>query len=273
MFKKKGILLISDRLSPAVFHGFSTREGGVSRLPHTARMNVAEGHGDSPETVRENIGILARAVSEGTLGADRVICAPQIHSDRIRTVTIADAGTGVTLPAGEAGDGFCTDRPGVLLMVRTADCVPILFSAHRPDGSPLAAAVHAGWRGTVAGIAPKAVERLLAMGADLATVRAAVGPAIHSCCFQVQSDFAEAVKAARGSDFAKRHIKERNGSLYGDLLSMNRELLLEAGLTDKQIDLCPFCTVCDPETFHSHRASGGKRGAMGALIGIKPTNL
>ena len=233
-------------------------------------MNVAEGHGDPVETVRENIEILAREVSDGALGADRVVCAPQIHSDRIRYVTESEAGSGVLLPPGEPGDGFCTDRPGILLMVRTADCVPVLFSASRADGTPLAAAVHAGWRGTVAGIAPKAVERLLEMGAEPASVRAAVGPAIHACCFAVKEDFLEAVRTARGSAFASRHIQAREGILFGDLLSMNRELLLAAGLTEGQIDLCPCCTACDPSRFHSHRASGGKRGAMGAIIGIKP---
>jgi len=270
MFIKDKILFRSDRMRDGdIFHGFSTREGGVSRLPHTAAMNVAEGHGDPTETVRKNIGILARAVSGGTLDERAVICAPQIHSAKIRYVTAADGGEGVIRPAGEPGDGFYTDQPGVLLMVRVADCVPILFSARRADGSPLVAAVHAGWRGTVSGIAPKAAEKLLSLGAEPASIRAAIGQCIHPCCFEVREDFIAAVTDARGGEFAGRHIKKRGDRFFADLPGMNEELLLAARLTPAQIDVSPYCTACDADLFHSHRATGGKRGAMGAMIGIK----
>lgn len=264
-------MLTSPLLSaePRIMHGFSTRAGGVSILPHTASMNVADGHGDPPGTVRENIGILARAVSGGTLDERAVVCAPQIHSAKIRRVTAADAGSGVVSPPGESGDGFVTDAPGVLLMIRMADCVPILFSARREDGAPLAAAVHAGWRGTVAGIAPAAVALLLAMGAQRESIRCALGQAIHACCYEVGADFRDAVRAAQGEDFAQAHIAPRNGRLFADVPGMNRTLLLAAGLTKAQIDLSPCCTACAPSVFHSHRASRGMRGAMGALIGIR----
>ena len=269
MFIKDGILFRSDLLSAdGTVHGFSTREGGVSRLPHTAAMNVAEGHGDGTDTVRENVGILARTITGGIMNENAVVCAPQIHSARIRYVTEADKGTGVTRPAGEPGDGFFTDQPGILLTVRTADCVPILFTARRPDGSPLIAAVHAGWRGTVAGIAPEAVRCLTSAGAAIESVRAAIGQCIHSCCFEVQTDFTKAVTDARDESFAARHIQKRGGRLYADLVGMNAELLREAGLTDAQIDVSPYCTACDPTLFHSHRATKGMRGAMAAMIGI-----
>ena len=270
MFHKNGILFQSDLLSAdGIVHGFSTREGGVSRLPHTAAMNVAEGHGDDAETVRKNIGILARTVSDGTMDKSRVICAPQIHSADIRYASKEECGNGVIRPARASGDGFFTDQPGILLMVRVADCVPILFTAQRADGTPLVAAVHAGWRGTVAGIAPKAVEKLISIGAMPASVRAAVGPCIHDCCFEVQNDFVTAVTDARGTDFAARHVREQNGNLFADLVGMNAELLREAGLTDGQMDISPACTACDPTLFHSHRAAKGLRGAMGAIIGIQ----
>jgi len=271
MFYKDGILFRSDLLAAAdIVHGFSTREGGVSRLSHTASMNTAEGHGDPAETVRENIGILARAVSGGGMDAGAVIAAPQIHSASLRYVTAADAGTGVLREAGPAGDGFYTDQPGVMLSVRVADCVPILFTARRADGTPLIAAVHAGWRGTVAGIAAAAVRHLTEMGAVLPTVRAAVGPCIRDCCFEVQADFTAAVTDAKGAEFASRHIRRRDGRQYADLIGMNRELLRDAGLTDAQIDVSPHCTACNPALFHSHRASKGQRGAMSAMIGILP---
>ncbi len=264
MFEKHGILFRSELLdADGICHGFSTREGGVSTLPHTASMNVADGHGDAPEAVRENVGILARTVTDGAMDAASVVYAPQIHSAIVRYVTEADCGH----PA-EPCDGFCTDRAGVLLIVRTADCVPILYTARREDGSPLIAAVHAGWRGTVAGIAAEAVRNLTKAGAEISTVRAAIGQCIHDCCFAVREDFVTAVKDACGTDFAKRYIRERGGKMYADLPAMNMDFLRHAGLTDMQIDISPYCTACDSELFHSHRATGGKRGAMGAVIGI-----
>ncbi len=264
MFIRNGILFRSGLLdTDGIRHGFSTREGGVSTLPHTASMNVADGRGDSPETVRQNLAILACAVTDGALDEKTVVCAPQIHSAIVRYVTEADCGH----PAAPC-DGFFTDRSGVLLMVRTADCVPLLLTARKADGSPLVAAVHAGWRGTAASIAAEAVRKLTEAGAEISTVRAAIGACIHDCCFAVREDFTSAVTEMCGSDFAKRHIREREGRFTADLVGMNCEILQSAGLRKDQIDVSPHCTACTPHRFHSHRATGGKRGTMGALIAI-----
>ncbi len=266
MFTRDKILFRSDLLDrDGICHGFSTREGGVSTLSHTASMNIADGHGDPPEVVRENLGILARTTSGGVLDISDTVTAPQIHSATVRYVTEADCGH-----PGQPCDGFFTDRAGVLLTVRVADCVPILFTASRTDGSPLIAAVHAGWRGSCAGIAAEAVRCLRDAGAEISTARAAIGQCIHDCCFEVREDFINAVTDACGADFAKRHIRRREGKFYADLPAMNTEILLRAGLTESQIDISPFCTACAPKLFHSHRASHGMRGAMGAMIGILP---
>ena len=270
MFYRDGILEKSSLLDIAdLYHGFSTREGGVSTLPHTATMNVAEGHGDPHEVVRENIRILARAVSEDVLDETCVICAPQIHSAIIRSVTEADRGSGVILPHGGEGDGFITDTPGILLMIRVADCVPILYAARRSDGSPIVCATHAGWRGTVSGIAAEAIRRITEMGGEISSIRCAIGQAIHACCYEVGEDFRQAVEKAQGNAFAEDHIVRRDGKLYADVVRMNRTILLSAGLTEEQIDISPACTACAPHLYHSHRASRGMRGAMGALIGIR----
>lgn len=270
-FYRDGIVEKSSVLhSSGIIHGFSTRLGGVSTLPHTASMNVAEGHGDPSETVRQNMEILARTISSGSVGADVIVCVPQIHSAKIFRVGRADAGQGVLFPAPEGGDGFITDDPGILLMVRMADCVPILFTACRNGGNraDLIAAVHAGWRGTVAGIAEKAVQQLLSLGAQKESIRCAIGQSIHDCCYEVQADFAETICAKRGREFADAHIHARNGRLFADVPGMNRTILLSCGITEQQIDLSQHCTACEPETYHSHRASGGRRGAMGAIIGL-----
>ncbi len=238
-------------------HGFSTRIGGVSTLPHVASLNFTDSTGDSPENVARNYEIFLSAL--GLDPATRV-SAHQIHSTRVRYVTEADAGR-----VFDDCDGFVTDRQEVTLAVKTADCVPILFC---DEAAGVIAAVHAGWRGTAGGIAPIAVEKMLGLGATLAGIRVAIGPCIHDCCFQVQEDFAEAVTAIRGAEFAKAHIRRGVAGIYADLVGMNLALLGEAGLSPDQIDVAPHCTCCDPARFHSHRATHGRRGVMAAAIGL-----
>ena len=273
MFKQDGILTRSALLAiPGVRHGFSARAGGVSTLPHTASLNLADGLGDDPETVRRNKEIFARAVSDGVYGGEATVAAHQIHSARVRLLTRENAGEGYDRAAGEDGDGFVTCSPGVMPVIRTADCAPILFAALREDGTPVIAAVHAGWRGTVSGIAAEAVRRMVRLGCSPAGIRAAIGPRIGFCCYEVGEDFAEAVRQARGSDFAARHIRPAAGSLpdarpHADLAGMNCEILAEAGIGADQIDVSPACTMCD-EAYYSHRRMKGVRGVMGAGIVI-----
>ncbi len=276
MFLRDGILFRSSLLGsvPGIRHGFSGREGGVSVLEHTRSLNLTVDLGDPPETVRTNTEHFCRAVSDGKYGAEAGVKAHQIHSARIRTLEAAHAGEGSVRAAGEDCDGFVTDVPGVLPMIRTADCVPILFAGRREDGSPVVAAVHAGWRGTAQGIAAKAVAALLAFGCAADTLRCAVGAHIGFCCYEVWDDFREAVAEFRGAAFADRHIRALPGSgprakPHADLFGMNRELLLEAGLTEDRIDVSPDCTMCgDPETYYSHRRMKGMRGTQGAGIVI-----
>ncbi len=245
---------------PGVSHGFSTRKGGVSTLPHTASMNVGFFRGDETETVLENIRLFCTYAGL----PDAVVCTPQIHSDRIRYVTGENAGEGTVRDVPFPCDGFVADQPGLTLLVRVADCAPVLLVGTREDGRPLVGAVHAGWRGTAAGIGVKAVGMLRDMGA--AAVRAAVGACIHACCYQVGEEMRDAVAKLQGTAFARRHVQERDGALYADISGMNRELLLEAGAA--QVDVCGACTRCDPNMYHSHRATGGVRGTMGAAVGI-----
>ncbi|MCI8610668.1 MAG: laccase domain-containing protein [Clostridiales bacterium] len=252
---KSGILDI-----PGTSHGFSTRKGGVSALPHTASMNVGFFRGDEEETVLENIRLFCTYAG---LPA-QVVCTPQIHSDRIRYVTGENAGEGTLRDVPFPCDGFVTDQPGITLLVRVADCAPVLLAGKTESGAPLVGAVHAGWRGTAAGIGAKAVTMLRDMGA--AEVCAAVGACIHACCYQVGEEMRDTVAGLRGTDFARRYVQERDGKLYADIAGMNRELLLEAGAA--QVDVCGECTQCAPNLYHSHRATGGVRGTMGAAVGI-----
>ncbi len=241
----------------AVPHGFSTRFGGVSVEPHLESLNLAYGRGDDASVVEENQRRFFRAVfgEEDLANAAR---REQIHS---ADIVYADKG-GIYLP----GDGFYTDQSGVILTVKIADCVPILLSA---PNKRLIAALHAGWRGTVSGIAKKGVEALCDMGADPAEIQVAVGTSIRPCCYEVRKDFYDAVKDSCGEEFAERFVTPRDGTLgtySADVVGMNLAILKEAGVREENISVSPLCTACHPDLFFSHRASKGKRGTMMAAI-------
>ena len=256
----------------AVRHGFSTRAGGVSVLPHTAELNLTDDLGDDAETVRRNMDRFARAVSDGVFGGEAAVKARQIHSARIRVLTRANVGEGVTVPAGEDCDGYVTDEAGVMPVIRVADCAPVLLAGEKPDRSPVIAAVHAGWRGTVAGIAPRAVEIMVSLGCVRGSIRAAVGAHIGFCCYEVGDDFFDAVRDARGADFADRFVRPPaiGKKRHADLGGMNRTLLEEAGIAPENVDVSPACTMEDTKTYYSHRGMNGRRGTMGAGIVILP---
>ena len=262
MFRYENNVWHSDILDMGnVHHGFSTREGGVSTLPHLKSMNCGFFRGDDDITVRENIRLLTSFAG----CSENVVGTPQIHSTEIRVVFPENAGEGIVRDVPYPCDGFITDSHGLSLLIRVADCAPVLLAGEREDSSKIVAAVHAGWRGAAGGIAAKAALLMREMGA--VKIYSAIGACIHSCCYQVGDDMIDSVKELRGAEFAGRHIKERDGKMYADIAGMNRELLTEAGVDG--VDICPECTACRPELYHSHRMTGGKRGTMGAVISIR----
>lgn len=267
MFRDTGFVKRSTVLEDGrVMHGFATRSGGVSQIPAVAAMNLAVRMGDSEENVRRNMALFATYSGMENMP---IVCSRQIHSSQVRYVTAEDA---LVPPEDRECDGYVTDVPEVALLVRAADCLPILFRAEREDGGCVIAAVHAGWRGTVSGIAANAVAALLGLGAMLHTVRVAIGPGIGQCCFEVKDDFCRAVTEARGADFAAGHIIKKDGGLYADLKGMNVQILNEAGVSCRCIDVSPDCTAHMADIYHSHRATGGNRGVGGGMIGIVGDN-
>lgn len=237
-------------------HGFSTRLGGVSTDKGYETLDL--GAGEDTVLTEEN----RRRFSE-SLGISRksLIFAKQIHSVKTEYVTADDIGKDFEC------DAFITDKPELLIAVKTADCVPILF-CDRKQG--VIGAVHAGWRGTVAGIASICVKAMTDHGASIQNITAAIGPCIKSDCYEVDRAFAEAAAQSNCAALCLPHIvPDCSGEKYhADLSAMNRDILLSAGILRENIYISNFCTSCSNDLFFSHRAGKGKRGLMMAGIFI-----
>src|SRR5262245_48731451 len=168
------MLVVTSRMLAGVRHGFSTRRGGVSTGRY-ATLNVGGKWGDDPAAVAHNRRRLAAA---GGFDWSRLYTAKQVHGARVALVV---AGTLPERVADTEADVVVTAQPGVVVGVYTADCVPVLIA----DDEGRVAAAHAGWRGTVAGVANAAVEALVSLGARRERLRAALGPSICARCFEV----------------------------------------------------------------------------------------
>ena len=245
---KNGVTFFSsDGIAAAggAAHGFSTRLGGVSE-GMWASLNLGVSRGDDPDHVRENYRRFFAAI-----GADgrQFAMTNQVHGGVVRCVTTAD---------------LHTDLPGVALVVYSADCIPILFY---DPARRVAAAVHAGWRGTAAGIAAAAVKRMGEVyGCQPGDILAAVGPGIGPDCFETHEDVPNAMTAAL-STAVLQHIKiKENGKFAVDLKGINAMRLEQAGLDPAHIAVSDICTACRSDLFWSHRKLGTNRGSMAAAI-------
>ncbi len=225
-------------------HLFPSRAGGVSS-GIWASLNLRRSCDDDPANVRENF----RRVGE-MIGCERFVFLSQQHTDRILHVDASDAIKDVYQPLAEAA-GLVTNTPELALMVFSADCVPILL-----EGDGVVAAVHAGWRGTVKGIAAKAVRE---MGCPPSSIRAWIGPAIGPCCYQVGAEVREAMRDRLGVEAEPFILGDKV-----DLKGYNRRLLELSGVNS--VELSPICTMCSHEEYWSHRYTAGARGVQGGVI-------
>ena len=228
-----------------VRHGFTLRSGGVSEGKRSS-LDLGPSGGVEPD-VRENRERLGRAAG---LPVEQLVLADQVHG---ATVVRARPGE---LPE---ADALWTDAAGAWVGIRTADCVPILLSS--ADGTRVAA-VHSGWRGTAGRIAEAAVATLASEGAEAGTLRAAIGPCIGVCCYEVGDDLAARFTDAFGAEVVRR-VGPRP---HLDLRLAVRRTLLQAGLAETHIEDVPGCNACDPARFFSHRRDQGGTGRHLAFI-------
>lgn len=233
-------------------HGFPERVGGVSQGLRSS-LNLGVRWGDDKEHVETNRQLLAQhaGYDHAQLQVTR-----HVHGTNVWRV-------GEPLAEGAEFDGLVCDRVGPVLGAFAADCIPILFAD--PDARVCGAA-HAGWRGTVAGVAKNVVTRMVELGARPEQLRVALGPSICPACFEVGPEVVEEFRAAFG-DLAglvvqgprKEHI---------DLRVATRAVLERAGVRPEYIDDRPPCTRCEPDRFFSYRRDGKEGGVHMAFIGL-----
>jgi len=238
-----------------ICHGFLGREGGVSQGPY-ASWNFSYLAGDSPRAVQANW----QRLQAGFPPRVEFVQVHQVHGNRVHLVD-ADS-RGVTAVA----DGMVTAVPNMILGILTADCVPILLI---DEQAKVAGALHAGWRGVMANIATAGVSAMVSIGAQPQRIRAALGPAIGACCFEVDIELARRFEAEIAE--AGRHVYRANRrKAFMDLKGLVRDQLMRAGLGADSIMNIAVCTRCSSGRYFSRRsANGGTTGLQLSFIGIQ----
>lgn len=250
---------------PGFVHGFSTRLGGGSEGIYSS-MNLSFTRGDKEEAVRENYNRISAALG---FSPEDIVTSDQTHTANVRVITAEDRGNGITKPRPYTDvDGMITNVPGLVLATFYADCVPLYFAdpVHKAVGLS-----HSGWRGTAAGIGAVTVKELQKhYGTRPEDIYAAVGPSICQDCYEVSEDvILEFQKTFSRELWKDIFYKKENGKYQLNLWEANRQILLGAGILPEHISMPNLCTCCNPEFLYSHRASQGKRGNLGAFLGIK----
>lgn len=247
-----------------IAHGFTTRAGGVSGSEWSS-LNLSFTRGDDKASVRENFRRVAEAF--GVL-PEQIVCSMQTHTTNVRRVGAADGGAGVTrsLPWTDV-DGLITDEPGILLGTFFADCVPLYFAdpVHRAIGLS-----HSGWRGTVSRMGEATLRAMAdAFGSRPQDVLCAIGPSICQRCYEVSGDVAEQFAAAFPGA-GRELLYHTTGDKYQlNLWEANRRILLSAGVRPEHLQTTDLCTCCNPHNLFSHRATGGRRGNLGAFLMLR----
>ncbi len=265
--EKEGVPFLQFPLleDDTLIHGFSTRQGGVSK-GDCSSMNFSFTRGDRREDVEENHRRFAKAVG---YEPKQLVLTEQVHGTTIQRVGREDTGQ-VFWEKREIRetDGLVTDEPGVMLMTFFADCVPLMFY------DPVRCAVgnaHSGWRGTVARMGEKMVARMVdEFGSRPEEIRAVIGPSICQGCYEVSEDVIRQFQEAFDSKYwDSLYEAKENGHYQLNLWRANQVVLHEAGLQPKNICISGVCTNCRPQQLFSHRYTGGKRGNLAAVIGLR----
>lgn len=249
---------------PGLIAGFTTKNGGHSEKSF-ATLNLGLHVNDENIKVQKNRRHLAKSL---TFPLDQWVAAEQTHQIHIEKVTRKDGGRGSLQyeDSFKETDGFYTAEKDLLLTMCYADCVPIYF-CHEQTGA--IGTVHAGWRGTVHGIASEMTALYKKEGMDMAGLHAVIGPAICGSCYIVDDRVISFIKNSLDELDNKAYTQIEENQYHLDLKELNREILLKSGLLDQNIMVSNLCTSCQNEHFFSHRRDKGKTGRMMSFIGWK----
>lgn len=268
-FKQTGKQLVIEewqKENSLITAGFTMRDGGYSPMPSNS-LNMGFHVNDDPRCVQDNRKEFADEIN---FPIQYWVGSKQVHGTHIVKVTEEDRGRGsmdfeTAIPD---ADGLYTKDDNVLLTSLYADCVPLYFYSPKNNLIGLA---HAGWRGTVGKIGPKMVELWCEKeNTDIHDIRAAIGPAIGECCYEVDEKVIREVKAALNKEENPDVFTANNNDKFQlNLQKLNEILLLQTGVLPENIIVSQQCTSCENSLFFSHRKDNGKTGRMMSFIGRK----
>ncbi len=253
--------LVFENLSgiPWLRHGFSTRLGGVSQACYES-MNLGQKRGDVPENVDENYRLITQAIG---LEYEDLVMSNQVHETEVKLVTQEHRGKGI-FHSPEPCDGLITNQPRIALTTQYADCVPIFYTDTKNQAIGMS---HAGWKGTVKGIAGITVEEMSKhFGSKPEDILVGIAPSIKQCCFEVDADVANAFTQAY--TWAAEFMVPKENKFNINLQAVNAKILTESGVPVQNIEISQYCTKCRADLFFSHRRDGNNRGAMAAFMGL-----
>lgn len=249
-----------ESTAPATIQGFTTRHEGVSRPPYNS-LNLGTNTDDSPHNVEGNRSLLTRTFG---ISQEQLVTVRQNHGSDLLVIDAPNDDLSHFL--GIEADGIITNQPGIMIGVTVADCVPILLY---DPAKRVIAAVHAGWQGTAAAIVTRAVQGMQSLfGSAPAGIKAAIGPCINPCCYQVDQPVKDGFK---GQPDLWQAVSEPDdtGRWRLDLALANRMQLEDAGLSSAHIQTAGNCVCCQKDLFFSYRRDDGETGRQIGFIMLK----
>jgi len=245
-----------------LYHAVTTRAGGISPSLY-ASLNLGINTDDKPENIISNHHIVSKALN---FNLSFLISSTQAHKDRILCLKEKPVHKESKIPGicYEGFDSIITDQAGITIMIRIADCVPIILYS---PVSKVISVVHAGWKGTLSEITIKTIQQMeKEFGCSPTDIKAGIGPAIGKCCFSVDSEVAN--KFTRKLERSEYFVKQTNSSSYIDLKEANKIQMILSGLKEENIETSGICTSCSSDVFFSHRREKGRTGRFALFAGL-----
>lgn len=266
ILEEKEFFIIDDwrKKEPSLLAGFSSKNGGTSTPPYFS-LNLGFHVGDRTLDVCKNRRIMANLVefpNEAWVGAE------QTHGIHVHKVTEKDKGKGALHydSSFKSTDGFFTMEKGMMLTLLFADCVPLFFFAPKRNAVGIA---HAGWKGTVGGIAAKMIEVFQEEDIPSSDILVTIGPSICEKCYIVDNPVITLVQNILEDVEEKPYNLIKENQFLLDLKLLNKQILIRNGILEKNIQITKYCSSCHSDHFFSHRRDKGKTGRMMGFIGIK----